>query len=55
MKVYDELNELYTLEEIREAVNNQCTCGGGGPEDEHTCPACQVWHELVLLANKEKP
>jgi len=23
-----------------------CSCGGGGPEDPHTCPVCMVWHRF---------
>ena len=34
-------------ESLTEAVNACCTCGGGGPDDKHTCPACQVFHYLV--------
>lgn len=29
------------------AVNEECSCGGGGPTDPHTCPACMVYHRLT--------
>ena len=29
---------------IAEAVNEACTCGGGGPDDG--CPACKVFHAI---------
>ena len=32
---------------IQHAVMAECTCGGGGPNDPHTCPACKVYHRLV--------
>lgn len=35
-----------TRNEINDAVNASCTCGGRGPQDEGVCPACQVWHRL---------
>lgn len=38
-----------TEEEIRNAVNNACTCGGLGPNDPDACPACMVWHELKAV------
>ena len=33
-----------TGEALRAAVDDACTCGGGGPGD--CCPACEVWHAL---------
>ena len=33
--------------DITRAVNEECTCGGGGPDDSHTCQACKVYHRLV--------
>ena len=32
---------------IQLAVMEECTCGGGGPNDPHTCPACKMYHRLV--------
>ena len=32
-----------------EAVIAECTCGGGGPEDAHTCPACKMWQRLMKV------
>ena len=29
-----------------EAVVEHCTCGGGGPQDAETCPACRIWHTM---------
>lgn len=34
---------------IESAVSQACTCGGGGPYDNHTCPACMVWHWYLFL------
>ena len=36
----------YSKIEIIRAVNACCTCGGGGPGEKHTCPACEVYHTL---------
>lgn len=36
----------YTERELTLAVNEECSCGGGGPEDEHTCQACRVYHRM---------
>ena len=36
-----------TEDQIREAVNECCTCGGSGPSSDG-CPACEVWHELEI-------
>ena len=38
-----------SLCELTNAVNAQCSCGGGGPNDKHTCPACHVYHRLVTV------
>jgi hypothetical protein len=38
-----------SLRELNNAVTNECACGGGGPDDPHTCPACMVYHRLVTL------
>ena len=35
-----------SMEQLREAVNSACTCGGHGPKDRECCPACHVWHNL---------
>ncbi len=32
---------------LRQAVNDNCTCGGKPQEDPETCPACLVWHQLA--------
>lgn len=37
---------------LDEAVRACCTCGGGGPEDPHTCPACMVFHYIVTGVRK---
>lgn len=37
---------MITLDALREACNEACTCGGGGPGQPGTCPACEVWHAL---------
>ncbi len=34
-----------------DAVNEHCTCGGKGPQDEGVCAACQDWH----LFDQRKP
>lgn len=36
-------------DELREACNEACDCGGGEPED--CCPACEVWHRLKSTAS----
>ena len=37
---------MITLDDLRNAVNEACTCGGNGPDDPNACPACAVWHAL---------
>jgi len=41
----------YSHREISMAVMQCCTCGGGGPDDKHTCPACHVYHALATIPN----
>jgi len=43
----------FSENELRNAVNEYCTCGGKGPEDPDACPACMVWHYLVTF--REEP
>ena len=38
--------KLIDLAHVNEAVNESCTCGGGGPGA--CCPACEVWHRLQI-------
>lgn len=33
-------------ERLRNAVNEECTCGGNGPDDPNCCLACKVWHRM---------
>jgi len=40
--------KLGPVEGLRLAVNNRCSCGGSGPDDDKCCPACHVWHDLNL-------
>lgn len=42
--------KTFTELELSQAVESECTCGGGGPADKHTCPACLVWHRLMTPA-----
>jgi hypothetical protein len=32
--------------QVNLATVAECTCGGVGPDDKHTCPACMVYHRL---------
>ena len=34
---------------LREAVNEECSCGGKGPSDEGVCTACRIWHHAITL------
>jgi hypothetical protein len=34
-----------SLQQLIDAVNEHCTCGGAGPGEG--CPACEVYHALV--------
>ena len=40
-----------SLRELSHAVTNECSCGGGGPDDPHTCGACLVYHRLANNTN----
>lgn len=31
---------------VREAVNEECECGGLGPNDSGVCTACCIWHRV---------
>ena len=33
---------------VKVAVMNLCSCGGGGPDDPHTCPVCKLYHALKI-------
>lgn len=43
----------YSKMELIRAVNACCTCGGGGPGEKHTCPACEVYHALATVPNAD--
>lgn len=47
-------SSIFTTDQLTHAVNANCTCGGGGPSDQHTCPACQVYHALTRQSLDEK-
>ena len=38
------------MEQLRVAVNDACSCGGKGPQDDGVCPACMVWHRMKPAA-----
>lgn len=38
--------KTFTEQQITEACNHVCTCGGRGL-DNGACPACEVWHLTV--------
>lgn len=35
---------------VVEATNDECTCGGLGPEDPGICVACGIYHRLKAHA-----
>jgi hypothetical protein len=39
-------NPTFSKNQLSQAVEACCTCGGGGPGEKHTCPACEVYHWL---------
>lgn len=39
--------EKRILDKLREAVNEECSCGGCGPDDPQACQACMVWHRVT--------
>jgi hypothetical protein len=43
----------YSKMELIRAVNACCTCGGGGPGQKDTCPACEVYHALATVPNEK--
>lgn len=45
---------IISKRELEHAVTLSCSCGGGGPDDQHTCPACLVYHRLIALKLKQK-
>ena len=38
--------------ELRETVNAACECGGGGPNDAHSCAVCRLYHEVKAAEAK---
>lgn len=32
---------------VRFVVQDNCSCGGGGPSDDQTCEWCLIWHALL--------
>jgi hypothetical protein len=47
--------QTFCCGDIHIAVMNECACGGGGPNDAHTCPACRVYHRLLSLHTPPEP
>ena len=37
------------LAAIRDAVDETCSCGGLGPDDDGVCDACKVWHRFSYI------
>jgi len=37
---------------IEDVTRDSCSCGGGGPDDPHTCSACMVWHRLKAMGGE---
>jgi hypothetical protein len=35
------------------AANEQCSCGGAGPDDPGACPACLYYHRVRALLGPE--
>lgn len=33
---------------VKNATINLCSCGGGGPDDSHSCPICKLYHALNM-------
>lgn len=38
------INQNMFIEILQNAVNEECSCGGGGPDTG--CQACMVWHRV---------
>ena len=38
--------------ELRETVNAACECGGGGPNDAHSCAVCRLYHAVKAAEAK---
>jgi hypothetical protein len=55
--IADEAQYAHFERSIEQAIRQACTCGGGGPHDDHTCPACMVWHwyKHPALAKTRRP
>ena len=34
------------------ATNGNCSCGGGGPEDSHSCDVCKAYHTMKGLIER---
>ena len=37
----------YSEGNLRDAVDELCSCGGCGPDDPEACPVCKMWHLLT--------
>lgn len=42
----EKISDRQRENDLRNAVNAACICGGMGPCDPGVCPACMVWHYL---------
>lgn len=43
---------LISERNLLEAVSEECSCGGSGPDDPKACPACKMYHWIKKWSNK---
>jgi hypothetical protein len=49
-------DRLKVVRVLSQAANEQCTCGGMGPDDPGACPACLYYHRVrELLGWQDEP
>ena len=39
----------YTERDLAFITEDECSCGGKGPNDPGACTACRIWHRLTAL------
>ena len=44
---YEDGKARFSIDDLRNVVNEYCDCGGLGPSDAGVCTACLIWHALM--------
>ena len=48
-----EKEQIRVAQILSHVANERCSCGGGGPDDPHSCAACLYYHRVLDLLGIE--